>query len=88
MEASAVGEFEEEGEGKEGALLKKNPSGALYEVSSEWLTGRPGQSCQIPKQRERYVAKKMARESRRLCLIPSEYSGLLRFARFTKFGSR
>ena len=89
MEASAADEFEEEGEGIEGALFEKTPSGALYEVSSEWLTGRPGRSCQIPKQsRARYVVKKATRKSRRLCLIPSEYRGLLRFARFPKFGSR
>ena len=50
MEASAAGEFEEEGEGIEGALFEKNPSGTLYEVSSEWLTGRPGRSYQIPQQ--------------------------------------
>ena len=50
VEASAAGEFEEEGEGIEGALFEKTPSGALYEVSSEWLTGRPGRSCQIPQQ--------------------------------------
>ena len=89
MEASAADEFEEEGEGNEGALFEKTPSGALYEVSSEWLTGRTGRSCQIPRQAHaRYVAKKMARRSRRLCLIPSEYRGLLRFARFPKFRSR
>ena len=89
MEASAAGEFEEEGEEIEGALFEKNPSGALYEVASEWLTGRPGRSCQIPQQsRVRYVAKKVAQKSRRLFLIPSEYRGLLRFARFPKFGSR
>ena len=89
MEASAAGEFEEEGEGIEGTLFEKPSSGALYEVSSEWLTGRPGRSCQIPQQsRARYMEKKMARRSRRLCLIPSVYRGLLRLARFPKFGSR
>ena len=61
MEASAAGELEEEGEGNEGALFEKTPSDALYEVSSEWLTGRLGRSCQIPRQaRMRYMAKKMA----------------------------
>ena len=88
MEASAAGEFEEEGEGIEGALFEKPPSGALYEVSSEWLTGRPGRSCQIPQQsRARYVAKKVAQKSRRPCLIPSEYRGFLRLTRFPKFRS-
>ena len=67
---------------------KRHRSGALYEAASEWLTGRPGQSCQIPKQScRRYVAKKAAQESRRICLIPFEYRGLLRFARFPKFRS-
>ena len=34
--------------GNENALFKKPRSDALYEVASEWLTGRPGRSCQIP----------------------------------------
>ena len=42
MEASTAGEFEDEREENEGALFENPPSGALYEVSSEWLTGRPG----------------------------------------------
>ena len=89
MEASAASELKEEGEGIEGALFEKTPSGALYEVSSERLTGWPGRSCQIPQQsRPRYVAKKVAQGSRRPCLIPSMYRGLPRFARFPKFGSR
>ena len=84
-----MSELEEEGEGIEGALFEKTPSGALYEVSSEWLTGRPGRSCQIPQQsRARYMAKKVARKSRRPCLIPSEYCGFLRPARFSKSRSR
>ena len=45
----------------------ENPSrDALYGTISEWLTCGPRQSCQIPQQsRAWYVAKKMARESRR-----------------------
>ena len=89
VEVSATGEFEEEEEGNEGALFEKPPFGALYEVSSEWLTGRPGRSCQIPHQsRTRYMAKKVAWKLRRSCLIPSEYCGFLRPARFPKFRSR
>ena len=82
---SAADESRDEGGENEERLFGKPPPGSLYGVTSEWLTGRPRQSCQIPKQsRTRYVAKKAARESRRPCLIPSEYRGLLRFARFPK----
>ena len=88
VEASAAGEFEEEGEGIEGALFEKTPSGALYEVSSDWLTGRPGRSYQIPQLPcARYMAKKVARISRHSCPISSDCCGLLRPARFSKFES-
>ena len=75
--------------GNGNALFGRLRSNALYEAASEWLTGRPRQSCQIPQQsRARYVAKKVARGSRWLRSIPSDYCGLPRPARFPKFESR
>ena len=89
MEASAASEFEEEGEGNEGALFETPSFGTLYEVSSKWLPGRPGRFCQIPQQaRARYVAKKVARGSRSFRPIPSDYCGRPRPARFPKSESR
>src|SRR3954470_12352717 len=49
------------------------------------MTGRPRRSVEIPQQaRERYVAKKAARRSRRHRLVPSECRGFLHLARFPK----
>ena len=76
--ASAADESGDEGRENEEALFKKPPPVSLYGVTSEWPTGRPRRSCQIPQQvRAQYVAKKVAWRSRRPCLIPSEYRGLL-----------
>ena len=59
------------------ALCRKPQSDTLYGAASEWLTCGSGRSYQIPQQsRMRYVAKKVARSSRRPCLIPSDYRGL------------
>ena len=76
------------GEGKMREHCSKISARFLIWSRFRVATGRPGQSCQIPKQsRKRYVEKKAAQESRRLYLIPSEYRGLLCFARFPKYGS-
>src|SRR4051812_18229814 len=61
------------------------PLSALSKADSEWLTGRPRRSVEIPQQaRKRYVAKKATQRSRRHRLVPSECRGFLRLARFPK----
>src|SRR4051812_20637462 len=58
------------GEEKQGRTVEKIGIITLYKATPEWLISGPAPPSQIPQQaRAQYVAKKVARRSRRPCLI-------------------
>src|SRR3954467_3240701 len=64
------GSLRRKGEAKQGRTVEKIWIIALYKATPEWLNGGPAPPSQIPQQAHaRYVAKKVARRSRRPCLI-------------------